>query len=338
MNDFTLLITNWYRLNKRNLPWRETSDPYLIWLSEIILQQTRVDQGISYYYTFVNNYPTVIDLANATEMDLLNDWQGLGYYSRARNLHSSAQLIRDELNGEFPSTYTEIIRLKGVGKYTAAAIASVAFNEKKAVVDGNVYRVLSRVFDIETPIDSTAGGHEFQSLADELIDERHPGDHNQALMELGATICTPKPKCDLCPLSDRCLAFAKNTIHIRPVKQNKTKIRDRYFHFLVFSDGHRTIVEQRKKKDIWQNMFQFPLIESTESQKTELGEFSNRQNYASDEITHILSHQKIHAQFHHFNYLPEQLQSDWTVINHSEIQNFPLPRLIDRYLEKNKID
>ena len=179
MNDFHLLIADWYRLNQRSLPWRQTSNPYLIWLSEIILQQTRVDQGISYYKKFAKNYPTVTDLANAEEIDLLNDWQGLGYYSRARNLHFSAKLIRDEYDAKFPSTYSEILKLKGVGKYTAAAIASMAFNENRAVVDGNVYRVLSRVFDMDTPIDSTTGAKEFQALADELIDPNNPGDHNQ---------------------------------------------------------------------------------------------------------------------------------------------------------------
>jgi A/G-specific adenine glycosylase len=338
MNDFHLLIADWYRLNQRSLPWRQTSNPYLIWLSEIILQQTRVDQGISYYKKFAKNYPTVTDLANAEEIDLLNDWQGLGYYSRARNLHFSAKLIRDEYDAKFPSTYSEILKLKGVGKYTAAAIASMAFNENRAVVDGNVYRVLSRVFDMDTPIDSTTGAKEFQALADELIDPNNPGDHNQAIMELGATVCTPKPKCDECPLNQQCIGLQQQNFADRPVKAKKTKVRDRYFHYMIYSDGKRTILEKRETKDIWQNMFQFPLYETTSLANDEIGELVKNQKHESVEIVHILSHQKIHAKFHHFQFLPETQPENWIKAEHADIQNYPLPRIIDRYLEKNKID
>ena len=338
MSNFSLLITNWYRLNKRNLPWRQTSDPYLLWLSEIILQQTRVDQGLSYYQKFAQNYPTVTDLANAEEIDLLNDWQGLGYYSRARNLHFSAKLIRDEYGGVFPTSYSEIIQLKGVGKYTAAAIASFAFNENKAVVDGNVYRVLSRVFNIDTPIDTPTGVKEFQQLADKLIDANHPGEHNQAIMELGAVVCTPKPKCNDCPVNAICQSLEMNNFAERPIKAKRTKVRDRYFHYLVYSDGNHTLLEKREGKDIWQNMFQFPLIETAKPEDQQLVQLRKTQQRESEEVIHLLSHQKIHAVFHYFSFLPEERNGNWIKIKHSEIQDYPLPRIIDRYLEKNKID
>ena len=250
MSDFSLLITDWYRLNYRNLPWRETKDPYLIWISEIILQQTRVDQGKNYYEKFKRNYPTVHDLARASEQEVLRDWQGLGYYSRARNLHASAQEISTKMKGHFPTCYDDIIKLKGVGSYTAAAISSIAFNEKQAVVDGNVYRVLSRVFDIETPIDSSTGKKQFQKLADELIIDEYPGEHNQAVMELGALICKPKsPECNICPLNGKCLALSNKTIDQRPIKVKKVKTRERYFQFLIFSNGESTVIEKRDDKD-----------------------------------------------------------------------------------------
>ncbi len=330
MSDFSLSITNWYRLNKRDLPWRSTKDPYKIWLSEIILQQTRVDQGMSYYKKFVRNYPTIYDLAEAEEQDVLNDWQGLGYYSRARNLHTAAKEVALNQNGVFPNKFTEIKKLKGVGDYTAAAIASFAFNEPKAVVDGNVYRVLSRVFDIDTPIDSAQGKKVFQSLADELIDSNNPAEHNQAIMEFGALICTPKPNCTECVLSDNCIAKQNSTIENRPVKSKKIKVRDRYFHYLIYYKNNNTIIQKRDKKDIWQNMYEFPLIESEQVPK----EIIISSKKISTERKHILSHQRIHTKFYHINEIPETLNSDWLVINQSEIQDYPLPRLIDKYLEE----
>jgi A/G-specific adenine glycosylase len=336
MDTFTRLITDWYRQNKRNLPWRETSDPYLIWISEIILQQTRVDQGINYYLTFKKNYPTISDLANASEESILNDWQGLGYYSRARNLHFSAQFIRDKHDGIFPKDYNEIKALKGVGNYTAAAVSSFAYNQKYAVVDGNVYRLLSRVFNIDTPIDSTEGIKYFQRLADELIDEKDPASHNQAIMEVGAIICTPKnPNCANCPLEIKCLAKSIGSIDNLPVKSKKTKVRKRFFHYLIFTESNETIIERRIKKDIWQHLYQFPMIETDSSQIPE----SLLLKYAvieSEEITHILSHQKITAKFYHFNTIPKKKEPHWIKIKKEDIQDFPLPRIIDRYLESNE--
>lgn len=333
MNDFSLLIQAWYRLNKRDLPWRNTNDPYLIWLSEIILQQTRVDQGMSYYTKFSNNYPTVNDLASSNEQDILNDWQGLGYYSRARNLHYAAKQITTEFKGQFPTTFKEIKKLKGIGDYTAAAISSFAFNEVKAVVDGNVYRVLSRVFDINTPIDSTQGKKEFQALADELIDSNNPAIHNQAIMEIGALVCTPKqPDCNNCPLSSICLSRENDVWKSRPVKAKKIKQRKRYFHFNIYQNKENLILEKRTESDIWQNMYQFPLIETNTLHRSEQ---SMRVKHVSNEIKHVLSHQIIYAKFYHFEDLPKTLKKNWIKIKIEELDNYPLPRLIDKYIIDN---
>lgn len=326
----------WYRLNKRDLPWRRTKNAYHIWLSEIIMQQTRIQQGTSYYLKFIKEFPTVNDLANASEQKILNLWQGLGYYSRARNLHFSAKIIRDNLNGEFPTEYNKILSLKGVGKYTAAAISSFAFNTNKAVVDGNVYRLLSRVFDISIPIDSSKGQKLFQKLADELIDKNNPGEHNQAIMELGALICTPKlAKCTDCPLFEKCLAHANHTIHSRPVKEKKIKIKKRYLHFLVIKKNNHIYIEKRVEKDIWHNLYQFPVIET--NKKTTEAEKNNwkNQQFESAEIIHTLSHQKIHAVFHHLDSTPPVEHEEWEKILISELNDYPIPRLIDKYLKEN---
>lgn len=337
MADFTLLIKEWYRQNKRNLPWRHTDDPFKIWLSEIILQQTKVEQGLSYYLKFTNTYPEIKSLAEASEKEILNMWQGLGYYSRARNLHFTAKTIMEQYHGVFPKTYKEIILLKGIGTYTAAAIASFAYKEPVAVVDGNVFRVLSRVFDLETPIDSSFGKKQFMELAQSLLDPTEPDIFNQAIMEFGALQCVPNnPNCVICPLEGICLSKANGTIKLRPVKSKKTKVTNRYFHFLIFDDGQNTYFQQRKEKDIWQNMYQFPLIETSVSEEiSDFSQFTNNQvDKISNEIVHVLSHQKIHARFYHFTELPEFKLEGWIKIKTSEIHDFPLPRLIDRYLEK----
>jgi A/G-specific adenine glycosylase len=336
MADFHLLITDWYRLNKRELPWRFTNDPYKIWLSEIILQQTRVDQGLNYYLKFTKNYPSIFDLAAADEQQVLRDWQGLGYYSRARNLHFTAKSIVKDFNGQFPTTFTEIIKLKGIGEYTAAAIASFSFNESTAVVDGNVYRVLSRYFDIDLAIDSAIGKKYYSELANELINSNNPANHNQAVMELGALVCKPtQPNCLECPLNANCKALELKTIALRPVKEKKTKVRNRYFSFLVFESSKEIIIEQRIGKDIWTNLYQFPLIETdevtTDSAIASLVGLNPVK--CSDEIIHILSHQRLHAKFYHFNQMPTELKKGWLQIKKSELDDYPLPRLIDRYLE-----
>lgn len=342
MVDFHRLITEWYRLNKRSLPWRDTKTPYLIWLSEIILQQTRVIQGIGYYNKFVNHYPTVFDLANATEKEVLNDWQGLGYYSRARNLHATAKVIAFELNGVFPSTFEDIKKLKGVGDYTAAAIASFAFDLPYSVVDGNVYRVLSRVFNIDLAIDSTAGKKYFAELAQELLSENNPAIHNQAIMEMGAVQCLPvNPLCDSCVLSVMCAAKELKLIYERPVKEKRTKVRDRFFHFMICKEGDQLVFEQRTQKDIWQNMYQFPLIETEDLKSFNEMKSIFKRNFGivpvnfSKNVIHILSHQKINAIFYHFDQIPDKLYVNRIKIKIKDIQEYPIPRLIDRYLESN---
>ncbi len=336
MSDFSLLIRKWYRLNKRELPWRDTNDAYHIWLSEIILQQTRVQQGLSYYKKFTSKYPTITHLANAEEKEILNLWQGLGYYSRARNLHSTAKIIRDKYKGKFPLSYEEIISLKGIGIYTASAIVSFAYNLPKSVVDGNVYRVLSRVFDIPTPIDSTLGKKEFQKLADEILDKKEPGEHNQAIMELGAIICKPlHPNCSTCPLLTKCLAKEKGTIAQRPVKNKKTKIRERYFHFFIYTHEEFTYINKRTQKDIWQNLYQFPLIETKEKANIQEKKRWENQFHESNVITHILSHQKIHAIFHHLNFPPDKSMKNLEKIPFYRIEEYPIPRLIEKYLKEN---
>lgn len=253
-------------------------------------------------------------------------------------MHFSAKYIRDELHGVFPICYEEIINLKGVGQYTAAAISSFAFDEERAVVDGNVYRLLSRVFDISTPIDSIQGKKEFQSLADELIqyNKNGAGMHNQAIMELGSQICTPKkPSCSLCPLEINCISKMNNTITFRPVKTKKIKVRSRYFHFLIYSNKSSLIIEKRIKKDIWENMYQFPLIESYEKPSISEEENWSKQFKESTEIIHVLSHQKIYAVFHHFDFVPKEMSEDWLLIDNESLEDYPIPRLIDKYLNNN---
>jgi A/G-specific adenine glycosylase len=337
MVDFHRLIAVWFRLNSRSLPWRSTNNPYFIWLSEIILQQTRVAQGKDYYLKFINNYPTIQDLAQADEKNILNDWQGLGYYSRARNLHKAAKQVVSDFDGTFPKTYAEIKSLKGVGDYTAAAISSFAFKLPHAVVDGNVYRVLSRVFDIETPIDSNLGKKQFQSLADELLPKDKADLHNQAIMEFGALQCIPKnPNCTVCPLLNSCLAFANKTIDSRPVKANKTKIRNRYFNYLIYSDQTSILLEKRKQKDIWENMYQFPLLESEKQLSIDLLQKSLIQTNPKDNIRrhspvfkHILSHQRIFAQFVTIEHVQPVNLENFIRIKKEDFQDFPIPRLIE---------
>ena len=232
------LILSWYRENKRDLPWRDTFDPYNIWLSEIILQQTRVVQGVPYYEKFLENFPTIKHLANATEIEVLKLWQGLGYYSRARNLHATSKAVVEKFGGKFPNNYSELLALKGIGDYTASAIASICFDEPRAVVDGNVYRVLSRYFGVETPINRSKGIKYFKELATSVMDADHIRDYNQGIMEFGALQCVPKsPDCSNCPLSGSCMALQKNLVDQLPVKLGKTKVRKRYFNYLVVLDG-----------------------------------------------------------------------------------------------------
>lgn len=339
MHDFSLSIVNWYRQNKRELPWRSTQNPYFILLSEIILQQTRVQQGLPYYIKFVQLFPKIEDLAKAEEQLVLKTWQGLGYYSRARNLHHAAKTILKEFNGNFPKSYSEIKSLKGVGDYTAAAIASFSYNLPHAVVDGNVYRVLSRYFDESIAYDTSKGKKLFQSYADELLDKQNPAEHNQAIMEIGALICTPKnPLCEKCPLQDQCLALRNETILQRPVKSKKTKVEKIHFYYL-FKDM-KTIPLEKRTSGIWKNMYQLPLIESKEKLTLkELKEEVNRKFFIKIiekqpllSYKHQLSHRQITAQFWKITDLPQN-DGIFEVTKQNELENYPVPRLIDRFFE-----
>lgn len=348
MNFFNSKTHSWYSLYKRNLPWRNTHDPYLIWLSEIILQQTRIDQGMAYYFRFADEFPTISALADASEDQILKLWQGLGYYSRARNLHFTAKFIQQNYNGLFPEDHDTILLLKGIGEYTAAAIASISFNLEYPTVDGNVYRVLSRFFGILEPIDTSSGKKIFHDLAKELIKGVDPGMHNQALMEFGALQCTPKnPDCNQCPLNERCFAFLNQKVGELPVKQNKTKIRDRYFNYLVLSYKNNTWIRKRVGNDIWKNLFEFPIIETENEISTEnliiQTEFRKIISIAdqvvienvSDWKIHILSHQRIHYRFIRIRLNDEiQLPEDIFRVNKEDIFNFAVPKLLDTYLNE----
>lgn len=331
MADFALLISDWYRLNARELPWRNTKNAYFIWLSEVILQQTRVDQGMNYYLKFIENYPVLNQLADADEASVLKLWQGLGYYSRARNLHKTAQQVRDEYGGEFPKTYAEIIQLKGIGPYTAAAISSFAFDLPHAVVDGNVYRVLSRYFGIDEPIDSTQGKKTFQNLADSLIPESDPALFNQAIMEFGAIQCTPNnPDCNSCVLNQSCMsAFNTDLIKKLPVKKGKTKVRKRYFHYLHIEKEGEIALDQRTNKDVWEKLYEFPMIES-ESANIPLA-FKDSADLCY-QTKHILSHQHIYAYFYKTE-LSEIEGLDFTFVEKSQLEDYPIHRLMEKYLE-----
>lgn len=305
---FSAKLIAWYRQYGRELPWRQTSDPYIIWLSEIILQQTRVEQGLPYFNTFVTALPTVRDFAQADEDLILRLWQGLGYYSRARNMHKAAKAVMADFNGKFPTSYDAVIQLPGIGTYTASAISSFSSNEVRAVVDGNVYRVLSRVYGIDTDINSGAGKKQFQQLADSLISQQEPGLYNQAIMDFGATVCKPKqPLCPNCIFVDQCDAFATDRIDVLPNKVKTTKIRKRYFHYFIIRRGAEVLVSKRAEGDIWANLHEFPMIETPAP--ISIAELETNTAYTlhfeaasaiplGSPIKQVLSHQHIFAQFY----------------------------------------
>lgn len=341
---FSHKIIHWYQENKRDLPWRKTKDPYKIWLSEIILQQTRVVQGLPYYEAFTEKYPTVFDLAKADEQEVLKLWQGLGYYSRARNLHFTAKKIVNEFKGSFPDTHKELLLLKGIGDYTAAAIASFAFHESVPTVDGNVYRVLARYFGIETPINEPKAKTEFKSLASELIDTENPGLFNQAMMEFGALQCVPaSPNCFDCPLNDSCMALQQNKVQTLPVKTKKTEVKIRHFNYLIFhSTEHFTVIQKREKNDIWKHLYEFPLIESHEEWDiTQLMKNAHLiEKYTLDNpkikllnpvvIKHKLSHQEINVKF----WKIETKEIVGEKIHWKNVSEFPFPIIIHKFIER----
>jgi len=341
---FSNSLIQWYLNNKRDLPWRNTQNPYLIWLSEIMLQQTRVAQGLPYYLAFTNAFPTVFDLANASEEQVLKLWQGLGYYSRARNLHKTAQFIASELKGEFPNNNKELLKLKGIGDYTAAAIASFAYNEAVPVVDGNVFRVLSRYFDLETDISLTKAKKEFAALAYELMPKNDPANFNQAIMEFGALQCVPKnPNCKICIFNSSCAALQKKKIHLLPFKSKKIKVSFRFFNYLVLEDTVlNTIIQKRAQKGIWHNLYEFPLIETEVEVNFDVisdlildkykGEYdiSAISDLSLKNQIHKLSHQHLNIKF-------------WKVkvkgsinggITTQMLKTFPFPIVIFNFIEK----
>ncbi|MEZ4800010.1 MAG: A/G-specific adenine glycosylase [Flavobacteriales bacterium] len=345
--NFGKEIIRWYLANKRDLPWRETRDPYRIWLSEVILQQTRVDQGMAYYHKFVKNYPTVQDLAQSSENQVLKDWQGLGYYSRARNLHFAAKQVVNDYKGNFPENAAEISKLKGVGPYTAAAIASFAFDECAPVIDGNVMRVLSRYFGITEAVDSKEGQNLLKRLAEENISRKEPATYNQAIMEFGALQCVPKnPDCSACPLSKSCVALQQNMVGELPWKSKKTKVQTVHIYYGVFEKGQEVLFRRRKGLGIWEGLYDFPAVESQEALTAEEALRSifqkNKKIEAIEvgtftpEMKHILSHRKLMISF-----IRIKVMNKWNIegeegrwVKKSDIHELGIPRAIERYLQE----
>lgn len=350
---FSEQLLNWNKeKNDRKMPWKGEKDPYKIWLSEIILQQTRVEQGLRYYNNFISTFPTIQQLAKAPDDKVFKLWEGLGYYSRCRNLLATARHISTEKKGKFPDTYEEINSLKGIGPYTAAAISSFAFNLPHAVVDGNVFRVLARIFGIDKPIDSTEGKKYFTSLANELLDKKQPGLYNQAIMDFGAVICKPmSPLCSSCPFQKTCYAFQHNKINELPVKEKKTKTRNRWFYYFVIEYKDQTVIRQRTEKDIWQQLFEFPMIETAEEKEikkiiaqAEKEGMIKKGGYEvigfSPVFRQQLSHQFIAARFIQIKLnakpVANDVMSNWQWIKAKSIPDYAFPQIVNQYLKKTK--
>ncbi len=345
--DFSAAIIDWYLINKRDLPWRMTSDPYRIWVSEIILQQTRVNQGLDYYLRFISLFPDIGTLATASEDKVMKAWQGLGYYSRARNLHNAAKMILNNYQGKFPENYQEISALKGIGEYSAAAIASNAFNLPYPVVDGNVMRLMARLKGIEEPVNATKGNKLIRELMEKLIDRQQPGIFNQAVMEFGALICTPKqPACEKCLFREKCVAFQSGKVRDLPLKKPKSNSKKRYFNYLVIlgreKNGMKTWLHKRTAEDIWKNLYEFPMIETDSSltlkQLKRSVSFKNimqNNNYQllSESVTirHILTHRELLAKFYILR-CDEFSTDKYLKISFDRIHEYPVPRLLDRFI------
>ena len=347
--NFSETLIFWYINNKRDLPWRHTKDPYAIWLSEVILQQTRVEQGLPYYEKFIQKYSTVNSLAEADEDEVLKMWQGLGYYSRARNLLATAKSITNEMKGVFPDNFKNLKQLKGVGEYTAAAIASFAYNLPHPVIDGNVIRVLARVFGIKTPFNTTKEKKIFHELAEELIDKKNPDLFNQAIMEFGAIMCKPQvPSCHLCPFQIHCFALKNGSIESLPYKSNKIKQKERYFHYFHIKMGNQVLIQKRTGKDIWKNLFEFPLLELTSREEISTVHMENflkkiagnhwELKRTSNEYKHILTHQILYARFYEIKIKGMEYSERIKAIDTKSISKYAIPKLIDKYLKNvNKI-
>ena len=345
--NFNYLILSYFDKNKRDLPWRDTNDPFRIWLSEIILQQTRVDQGMKFYNNFIQEFDTIFDLAKANEQKVLKLWQGLGYYSRARNLHFTAQYIATELNGVFPSSFIELKKVKGVGDYTAAAVASIVYKEAVPAVDGNMFRVFARYFNIEDDISSPKTKKIFWDLGLEIIDQKRPGDFNQAVMDLGATICTPKlPKCDICLLNESCEALRLNKVLELPIKLKKTKVSNRFLHFIIIENEDKIALSKRIGNDVWKNLYTFPKIE-TETDLLDKGwvleeGLENKLSFISEE-KHILSHQNLFIKYWKLNVSLKDINHfiqdvDFEMIALNDLDQYPLPKPIEKFINKYYLD
>jgi A/G-specific adenine glycosylase len=344
--NFSERIIEWYKKNRRDLPWRETSDPYAIWLSEIILQQTRVAQGLDYYIRFLEAFPTVNHLAEATEEEVLKLWQGLGYYSRARNMHAAAREIVERYEGKFPDNYDAIRSLKGVGDYTAAAISSFAFGLPFPVLDGNVVRVISRFFGITTPYDRVEGKSQIRKALNSVFDPKHPAEFNQAVMEFGALQCIPSaPSCTTCIFVDSCTAFEKGKVKELPVKSSKTQVKPRYFHYLIINDGDETFIKRRGVGDIWQGLYEFPLIETLSAISPEelmqhpdwkrwKGKYTWKITQIHTGIRHVLSHRILHVSFYEIYGRISKLPPGAIKIKKTALENYAVPVLIEKYLKK----
>lgn len=344
--DFAQVIIDWYQQHKRDLPWRHTKDPYVIWLSEIIMQQTRVEQGTPYFDRFVEKYPTIADFASAEEGEILKLWQGLGYYSRGRNMHYTARMVMEEHGGYFPRDYAALLKLKGIGEYTAAAIASFSANEVRAVVDGNVYRLLARFFAISLPINSGQGKKVFSDLANKLIDKKQAGTYNQAAMEFGALVCKPrKPECYCCPLRPECAAFNRGQVNLLPVKIKTQKIRERYFNYIIAIENDGILMNKRGPNDIWGNLYELPLFET--ERLIDAGRLTTEEKFVkafgtevhiksvTGPVKHILSHQKLWATFFEIeNYTKlSDLPEGWTHVKMPDLETLAQPKLIFHFLE-----
>jgi len=347
----TKKLISWYEIHKRELPWRDTSDPYKIWVSEIILQQTRIDQGRNYFLRFVKFFPDVFSLANASRDKVMKLWQGLGYYSRANNMHETAKRLVKEYKGEFPETATGLMELKGIGPYTAAAVASIAFNKPSAVVDGNVVRLLSRMFGIEKAYDKPEGKQAIHKKANELIDQNAPGTYNQAIMDFGALVCIPKnPHCHKCPLKEKCFAFQRAKVDSLPVASKPVRKKNRYLNYLLMilktSKDDYTFMKLRTEKDIWKNLHDFPLLETKRPASFKalvqnglaadiLGKNSYEYIESHGPMKHQLTHRTLYASFHvlHIRQTNQYLDTHFKKVKISAIDQLALPRLIDRFVE-----
>lgn len=346
------LLIAWYKPNHRDLPWRKTKDPYAIWVSEVILQQTRVAQGLSYYYRFLQAFPTVQALAEAPLDDVMRVWQGLGYYTRARNMHAAAKQVVSEHGGKFPDAYEGLRSLRGVGDYTASAIGAFAFNIPRPAVDGNVYRIWSRIFGVFTPTDTPAGQKELYQIAFEQLDRQRPCLFNQAIMDFGGTMCTPKnPLCGDCPVSDVCYAFRNNAVALLPVKSKKLKVSNRYFAYLMIRHKDDTFIRQRDGKDIWRSLYEFPLIETSGStslkalEKTQewremFGNVKPTVLHVSPRLKHALSHQRLFTQFYimEVKTISYFLSTNFIRVKADSMGEYPTSRLIDSYMAAEPVE